>query len=78
MLDGRVTLGKVNCDQWPGVCQSAVIRGYPTVRLFVGSKDGSRQDINGIVIQSHNAEVIVKLVEEQIGKASKSLPKTEL
>lgn len=79
MLDGRVSLGKVNCDQWPGICHSAGIRSYPTVRLFTGVIDGKRQSVEGLAVQSQHAETIVRIVNEQIGgRVRRNLPKTEL
>lgn len=67
MLQGKVKLAKVDCDQFPGVCQTAYVRAYPTVKLYLGShKAGVRQDANGILIQSQHPETIVRQVEQTI------------
>uniref|UniRef100_A0A158R4Y1 DnaJ homolog subfamily C member 10 n=1 Tax=Syphacia muris TaxID=451379 RepID=A0A158R4Y1_9BILA len=71
MLEGRAMVAKVNCDQWPGVCQSAGIRSYPTVRLYLGSKDGSPQPVQGYSVQSQHAETIVQIVDNAIGTKRK-------
>ncbi|RCN39571.1 thioredoxin [Ancylostoma caninum] len=39
-LDGKVKLAKVDCDQWPGVCQGAQVQAYPTVRFYRGRQRG--------------------------------------
>lgn len=77
MLDGKVKLGKVNCDQWPGICHEAMIQSYPTVRLYIGATKGKRQSIAGVTIQSQHAETVVKIVEQELSK-SVHLLKTEL
>ena len=43
MLDGKVNLGKVNCDNHQQICQRASIRAYPTVKYYKGSINSERQ-----------------------------------
>ncbi|VDM24465.1 unnamed protein product [Toxocara canis] len=77
VLDGRVKLAKVDCDQWPGVCQSANIRAYPTVRLYTGVREGIRQSAAGIAVNSQNVNTIVQIVGAKLEEAKKRV-KTEL
>ncbi|CAJ0963827.1 unnamed protein product, partial [Mesorhabditis belari] len=66
-LEGRVQLAKVDCDQWPGVCQGAGIRAYPSLRLYRGAQNGRRQDLWGIDIQSQVKDHIIQVVQNYIG-----------
>lgn len=36
MMEGKVKLGKVNCDNNYHICQSAGVRAYPTVKFYGG------------------------------------------
>ncbi|VDO71546.1 unnamed protein product [Heligmosomoides polygyrus] len=65
-LDGKVKLAKVDCDQWPGVCQGAQIQSYPTVRFYKGQRDGRRQGVRGLHLQTQDKDTIVRLVLEQV------------
>ena len=40
---GKVNAGKVNCDQHKQLCRSAGVTGYPSLRFYIGSKDGNPQ-----------------------------------
>jgi thioredoxin-like negative regulator of GroEL len=42
-LDGKVNLGKVNCDNHRQICERASIRAYPTIKYYKGSHDSKRQ-----------------------------------
>lgn len=77
MLDGRVKLAKVDCDQWAAICQSAGIHAYPTVRLYKGGKDGVRQSISGMTVNSQQVDIILQVVEKELNEPKKLL-KTEL
>uniref|UniRef100_A0A9J2PHY4 DnaJ homolog subfamily C member 10 n=1 Tax=Ascaris lumbricoides TaxID=6252 RepID=A0A9J2PHY4_ASCLU len=77
VLDGRVKLAKVDCDQWPAICQSAGIHAYPTVRLYKGGKDGVRQSISGMTVNSQQVDIILQVVEKELNEPKKLL-KTEL
>ncbi|PIO77224.1 thioredoxin [Teladorsagia circumcincta] len=66
VLDGKVKLGKVDCDQWPGVCRGAQVQSYPTIRFYKGQHDGRQQGVRGLQLQSQNKDEIVRLVLEQV------------
>ncbi|VDM56904.1 unnamed protein product [Angiostrongylus costaricensis] len=67
-LDGKVKLAKVDCDQWPGVCQGAQIHSYPTVRFYKGRQhNGKRQDIWGLQLDTQDKNAIVRIVLEHLG-----------
>jgi DnaJ family protein C protein 10 len=42
-LNGKVNLGKINCDNHRQICERASIRAYPTVKYYKGSIDSKRQ-----------------------------------
>ncbi|EYC00998.1 hypothetical protein Y032_0111g238 [Ancylostoma ceylanicum] len=65
-LDGKVKLAKVDCDQWPGVCQGAQVQAYPTVRFYRGRQHGRRQDIWGMQLQTQHKDTIVQAVLSQL------------
>ncbi|CAJ0595479.1 unnamed protein product [Cylicocyclus nassatus] len=65
-LDGKVKCAKVDCDQWPGVCQGAQIQAYPTVRFYKGRQRGKRQDVWGLQIQAQDRNTVVQVVESQL------------
>jgi len=67
VLDGRVHLAKVNCDEWPGVCHSAGVNAYPTLRLY----NGSGRSVQGQHIQSQGWEIIVQIVEAELDKSKR-------
>uniref|UniRef100_A0A158PBG7 DnaJ homolog subfamily C member 10 n=1 Tax=Angiostrongylus cantonensis TaxID=6313 RepID=A0A158PBG7_ANGCA len=67
VLDGKVKLAKVDCDQWPGVCQGAQIHSYPTVRFYKGRQhNGKRQDIWGLQLDTQDKNTIVRIVLEHL------------
>ncbi|CAJ0577647.1 unnamed protein product, partial [Mesorhabditis spiculigera] len=72
-LEGRVQLVKVDCDQWPGVCQGAGIQAYPSIRLYRGAKNGRRQDGWGISIQSQMKNDIIQVVNSYLGPVKDEL-----
>uniref|UniRef100_A0A914C2D7 DnaJ homolog subfamily C member 10 n=1 Tax=Acrobeloides nanus TaxID=290746 RepID=A0A914C2D7_9BILA len=72
MLEGKVRLAKIDCDQYPGACQTAQVRAYPSVRLYVGaSHQGQRQEATGIPIQSQHPETIVNFIKQTLRQHKK-------
>ncbi|CAB3407971.1 unnamed protein product [Caenorhabditis bovis] len=65
-LSGKVNFAKIDCDQWPGVCQGAQIRAYPTVRLYTGKTGWTRQEIWGIQIQTQDKKTFIDIVKQQL------------
>ncbi|KAK6053787.1 thioredoxin [Cooperia oncophora] len=65
-LEGKVKLGKVDCDQWPGVCRGAQVQAYPTIRFYKGQHDGRQQNVRGLQLQVHSKDEIIRLVQEQL------------
>ncbi len=44
-MEGRVNLGKVDCDQHNWLCRQAGIQAYPTVRFYKGLKGKAKQQV---------------------------------
>ncbi|VDO77075.1 unnamed protein product [Haemonchus placei] len=69
-LEGKVKLGKVDCDQWPGVCRGAQVRlliqAYPSIRFYKGQHDGRQQSVWGLQLQTRDKDEIVRLISEQV------------
>ncbi|ELT92793.1 hypothetical protein CAPTEDRAFT_228052 [Capitella teleta] len=57
MLEGRVKAGKVNCDQYGSLCQQVGLRGYPTVRFYIGSS-GKKQASSGEDLRIDTAQIM--------------------
>ncbi|TKR94871.1 hypothetical protein L596_009103 [Steinernema carpocapsae] len=65
IFEGRVKLAKIDCDKYPGVCQTAGIRAYPSIRLYLGGPgNGERQEPQGIMVQSQHRDAVVNIVEQ--------------
>ncbi|KAM4024477.1 dnaJ homolog subfamily C member 10 [Anomaloglossus baeobatrachus] len=66
LLKGKVKAGKVDCQAYGQICQSAGIRAYPTVKLFpyMGSK---QKNVEGEHVDTRDAKEIVKVVTSRIG-----------
>jgi DnaJ family protein C protein 10 len=62
-FEGRVKFAKVDCDRYPGVCQNSQIRAYPTIRFYIGSKNGERQNPLGMHVQSQNYDAFIQIIE---------------
>ncbi|WKX89141.1 hypothetical protein Q1695_008638 [Nippostrongylus brasiliensis] len=69
-LDGKVKVGKVDCDAWPGVCRGAQIQAYPTIRFYRGQNDGRQQDIWGFTVKSQNKDEVVRLILDKVNQYS--------
>ncbi|CAI2295959.1 unnamed protein product [Caenorhabditis sp. 36 PRJEB53466] len=65
-LGEKVNFAKIDCDQWPGVCQGAQVRAYPTIRLYSGKTGWSRQDVLGYGITTQHKETFVQIVRQQL------------
>ncbi|XP_066942264.1 dnaJ homolog subfamily C member 10-like [Macrobrachium rosenbergii] len=61
-LKGTAKFGKLNCERYVHTCRGANVRAYPTVRLYTGSLDGSRQNVNGITFPKLQKEDIIARV----------------
>merc|ERR1719147_430998 len=59
MLRGQVSVGKVNCEKYGGMCNRAAVRGYPTLRYYRG-RSGAGDDVQ--LYTSHD----IKEREEKI------------
>ncbi|XP_077128695.1 dnaJ homolog subfamily C member 10 [Ranitomeya variabilis] len=80
LLKGKVKAGKVDCQAYEQICQSADIRAYPTVKFFpyMGSK---QKNAKGEHVDTRDAKEIVKVVTARIGfiqKQNKPSRKDEL
>lgn len=64
-LEDRVKSGKMNCENYPQVCQRAGVSGYPTVKFY------SPQHLSGVEIHSQNPKMIIESVESLIKRNSR-------
>ncbi|NP_001084933.1 dnaJ homolog subfamily C member 10 precursor [Xenopus laevis] len=64
-VKGKIKAGKVNCQAYEHLCNSASIRSYPTVRLYPynGSK---KKDYFGEQIDSRDAKEIAQIITKRI------------
>ncbi|XP_013919987.1 PREDICTED: dnaJ homolog subfamily C member 10 [Thamnophis sirtalis] len=63
-VKGKVKAGKVDCQAYAHTCQSAGIRAYPTVKFY--PYQGTKKNILGEQIESHEAKVIAQLLMEKV------------
>ncbi|XP_044159023.1 dnaJ homolog subfamily C member 10 [Bufo gargarizans] len=80
ILKGKVKAGKVDCQAYGQICQSAGIRAYPTVKFYphMGSK---KKNVLGEHVDTRDAKEIVKMVTARLGflqKQNKPSRKDEL
>ncbi|KAG8559427.1 hypothetical protein GDO81_017335 [Engystomops pustulosus] len=66
LLKGKVKAGKVDCQAYGQICESAGIRAYPTVKFYpyLGSK---KKNVGGEHVDTRDAKEIVKVVTARIG-----------
>ncbi|XP_040296016.1 dnaJ homolog subfamily C member 10 [Bufo bufo] len=66
LLKGKVKAGKVDCQAYGQICQSAGIRAYPTVKFYphMGSK---KKNVLGEHVDTRDAKEIVKMVTARLG-----------
>ncbi|KAF0293394.1 DnaJ subfamily C member 10 [Amphibalanus amphitrite] len=84
-LEGEVRCGKVDCQQYPRLCQNAGVRAYPTLKVYEG---GGRLDMVGTEVVSLEPEKIVRFVrghlvqaasgQRRSGQAGERQPRDEL
>ncbi|KAM3915907.1 dnaJ homolog subfamily C member 10 [Leptodactylus fuscus] len=80
LLKGKVKAGKVDCQAYGNICQSAGIRAYPSVKLYpyLGSKKKHTESEH---LDSRDAKELVKMVTGRLGfleKQRKASRKDEL
>uniref|UniRef100_U3FX44 DnaJ homolog subfamily C member 10 n=1 Tax=Micrurus fulvius TaxID=8637 RepID=U3FX44_MICFL len=68
-VKGKVKAGKVDCQAHAHTCQSAGIRAYPTVKFY--PYQGTKKNILGEQIDSHDAKVIAELLMEKVESLKK-------
>ena len=56
----------MNCQDFPKICNRAGVNAYPTVKLYIGSTDGSAQSPKGFAINSYSADHIIDVVTVQM------------
>uniref|UniRef100_J3SC38 DnaJ homolog subfamily C member 10 n=1 Tax=Crotalus adamanteus TaxID=8729 RepID=J3SC38_CROAD len=72
-VKGKVKAGKVDCQAYAHTCQSAGIRAYPTVKFY--PYQGTKKNILGEQIDSHEAKVIAELLMEKVESLKKKKKK---
>lgn len=71
-LEDKVKAGKINCDEFPKLCQLASINAYPTVMFYEGKKGGRPQDPLGIEIHGLTFDGINSFLEAVLKRKSRS------
>ncbi|XP_047492349.1 dnaJ homolog subfamily C member 10-like [Penaeus chinensis] len=71
-LQGTVKAGKIDCERYRWVCSGAGVNAYPTVKLYVGSPNGGRQNVNGINFPNLNKQTILSNIPRYLPKNSKN------
>lgn len=76
LLKGKVKAGKVDCQAYGQICQSAGIRAYPTVKFYphTGSK---KKNVEGEHVDTRDAKEIVKVVTARLGILEKQRKKKD-
>ncbi|GFR29666.1 dnaJ homolog subfamily C member 10 [Trichonephila clavata] len=72
VMEDRVKAGKINCDEFPKLCQLASVHAYPTVMFYEGKKDGHSQDSLGIEIHGLTFDGIYSFLEAVLKRKSES------
>ncbi|PRD24908.1 UNVERIFIED_CONTAM: hypothetical protein NCL1_42444 [Trichonephila clavipes] len=72
-MEDRVKAGKINCDEFPKLCQLASVHAYPTVMFYEGKKDGHSQDSLGIEIHGLTFDGIYSFLEAVLKRKSQIL-----
>ncbi|KAL3074744.1 hypothetical protein niasHS_014189 [Heterodera schachtii] len=73
LLEGKVRLGKVDCDRFGHICQMAGIQAFPSVMLYPGvDRPGDRQNANGIFVgHGNDAQRMAEEVREMLRQRGK-------
>jgi hypothetical protein len=61
-----VKCGKINCQNLPHVCRNAGIIAYPTVKLYIGTKNQIKQNPEGANVEAFSAQEIVEFVSDYL------------
>ncbi|KAA0202878.1 hypothetical protein HAZT_HAZT007238, partial [Hyalella azteca] len=84
-LEGKVKLGKVDCQAFQWLCQGAGVGAYPTVMFYKGAlkTQNARQNPRGELLNTLDPDAIVshltwRLQQEEEVASRKTLPKDEL
>lgn len=81
LLEGQIHLGKVDCERFGWICQSAGIKAFPSVALFAGAVGkGQRQSpLDWMPVQhGPDAEKIAQQVRELVAARRNSISRDEL
>uniref|UniRef100_A0A1I8BPH1 Thioredoxin domain-containing protein n=1 Tax=Meloidogyne hapla TaxID=6305 RepID=A0A1I8BPH1_MELHA len=67
ILNGQVRLGKIDCERFGWICQTAQINYFPQLLLYFGSNNHKRQESRGMEISTEiDVESIAKTVKEYL------------
>ncbi|CAF0832321.1 unnamed protein product [Didymodactylos carnosus] len=78
-LEGKVNVGKVNCDIQRDICERAAIRAYPTIKFYKGAINSKRQEFIGEDINQLDGDFILHYVmNRQPSAAQEQSHRTEL
>ncbi len=57
---------KINCQNLRHICRDAGITDYPTVKLYIGTKNGIKQNPEGVNVEGFRAQEIVDFVSDYL------------
>ena len=69
MLRGEVSVGKVNCEKYGGMCNKAAVRGYPTLRYYKGTARAGDNDVEAYTskdISERDADKLHTIVKQLV------------
>jgi len=68
-MSSKVKAGKVNCDVEKNLCQNLGIDGYPTVRVYSGSRNSQQsQSVYGEELNSQDSDYIINYLMRKFGQ----------
>eukprot|EP00095_Tigriopus_kingsejongensis_P011857 maker-scaffold180_size281610-snap-gene-0.26 protein:Tk11857 transcript:maker-scaffold180_size281610-snap-gene-0.26-mRNA-1 annotation:"-like protein subfamily c member 10" len=71
-LRGEVTCAKINCDRFQNLCRDQGVKGYPTVKFYLGLSDA------GMEVKSRQPDKIVSFAESELVKRKRHRNHDEL
>jgi len=60
----------VNCQNLRNVCKNAGITAYPTVKLYVGTKNKIKQNAAGIYVEGYEVDDIINFALDHLSSTN--------
>jgi len=68
-MANKVKAGKVNCDDEKNLCENLGIDGYPTIRVYSGSRSSEQsQSVYGEEVNSQDSDYIISYLSRKFGQ----------